>query len=480
MSDKVLVSDSNLKAIADAIRGKNGRTDKYTPGEMATAISNITTGGGGDTTKEDGLVTGELTTYENDRVTSVKNNLFFSDTNITSVSFPAATKIGIRAFQDCTNINSVNINSATIIKNSAFENCTNIKSIDIPNVTRIGGSAFYECTALASVNMPNARIINSFAFARCTSLTSVTMPSVTALSDSAFGACTALKSIIIGSDASTKVCSVSVGTFELLPDDYTITVPHQLWDEYLANSSYAPYRSHLLASEHDLAKITVNAASAVNIYGDTVSGVTATVTYNETNNCPANQQGVTWSVSGNATIDSTGTVTLTDAAGAGDTITVTATSTYDTAITATATIAVINVAPSASITALTPDGAWIDSGDTVDGHTVYKSDAGSYNIDSGESKAQITVNGYTNLTICCKQSSEIDYNYVEIGPLDGTVSRESSSNILSLQGTKEGTWKSVSLNLDGGTHTVEVLYSKDSSNSVGDDRGYFYAVGSFS
>lgn len=43
---KVLVSDSNLQAIANAIRSKNGTQNTYTPSTMATAISNIPSGGG--------------------------------------------------------------------------------------------------------------------------------------------------------------------------------------------------------------------------------------------------------------------------------------------------------------------------------------------------------------------------------------------------------------------------------------------------
>ena len=41
---QVLVSESNLTGIANAIRAKNGSSDTYTPAEMATAIGNIPTG----------------------------------------------------------------------------------------------------------------------------------------------------------------------------------------------------------------------------------------------------------------------------------------------------------------------------------------------------------------------------------------------------------------------------------------------------
>ena len=40
-----LYNDTSVKAIADAIRAKNGTTNTYNIGEMATAITNIPTGG---------------------------------------------------------------------------------------------------------------------------------------------------------------------------------------------------------------------------------------------------------------------------------------------------------------------------------------------------------------------------------------------------------------------------------------------------
>lgn len=44
----VLVNESSLTAIGNAIREKNGETTLYKPAEMATAIQALTTGGGGE------------------------------------------------------------------------------------------------------------------------------------------------------------------------------------------------------------------------------------------------------------------------------------------------------------------------------------------------------------------------------------------------------------------------------------------------
>ena len=42
---KVLVNETSLTAIGNAIRNKNGKSDKYKPSEMAAAIGAIVTGG---------------------------------------------------------------------------------------------------------------------------------------------------------------------------------------------------------------------------------------------------------------------------------------------------------------------------------------------------------------------------------------------------------------------------------------------------
>lgn len=42
---KVAITETYLTNIANAIRGKNGSSDTYTPAEMATAITNIPSGG---------------------------------------------------------------------------------------------------------------------------------------------------------------------------------------------------------------------------------------------------------------------------------------------------------------------------------------------------------------------------------------------------------------------------------------------------
>ena len=123
-------------------------------------------------------------------------------------------------------------------------------------------------------------------------------------------------------------------------------------------------------------------------------------------------------------------------------------------------------------------GQWVDSGTKIDGHTVYKSDAGSYHRDNGTSTCTVTVSCYSKVTVYARSYAESNYDYLEVGPLDGTVTRNSSSNVLTTQGKQSSTtYLSHTFTIeDKGQHTFQILYSKDSSSNTHDDRGYFYIV----
>lgn len=83
---KVLVTETYLEDIADAIRAKNGLSDTYMPSEMATAISNISSGGtartSADLTVSGATVTAPAGTYASAASKSVASG---------SASTPATT-----------------------------------------------------------------------------------------------------------------------------------------------------------------------------------------------------------------------------------------------------------------------------------------------------------------------------------------------------------------------------------------------------
>lgn len=137
-----------LTAIADAIREKTGKKEALTLDEMVREITEISTG---DTSIEDGLITGALTEYSNDRVTSVGVYAFTFNGKIKSVKFPLATNIEL----------------------GAFYACRNLTKVDLPIVTQAGDYAFFQCSSLTNIDLPALEIFNTYAFSDCLKLKTV-------------------------------------------------------------------------------------------------------------------------------------------------------------------------------------------------------------------------------------------------------------------------------------------------------------------
>lgn len=82
---KILTDQANYTNIANAIRSKNGKTDKYTPAQMPDAIKAITTGSTGiDESVLAGLIDGSLKSLRvPDAVTSIRDQAFAGMSGLT-------------------------------------------------------------------------------------------------------------------------------------------------------------------------------------------------------------------------------------------------------------------------------------------------------------------------------------------------------------------------------------------------------------
>lgn len=151
----VIINDVNLTNIANAIRGKNGSSDTYKPSEMADAITNLPSGGGGDIEVEPmvlsgdqsygcaGKVSGAYINRFGNTISTDENGLLhtkymFNKSNVKRIPF----KINIRQnynpsmrdmFSECEEleyvpdieINASNYHDIQYI----FNNCKNIKTL---------------------------------------------------------------------------------------------------------------------------------------------------------------------------------------------------------------------------------------------------------------------------------------------------------------------------------------------------------------
>jgi hypothetical protein len=303
----------------------------------------------------------------------------------------------------------------------------------------------------------------------CGNIEEIDLPNLTSVGDGFLQSCNKLKRVFLRSKTMCEATAELSYTIAA-----TIYVPEALISNYKAATNWSRLAPNFETLESiKLTKLTIEGGVVINKHYTTAGALS--LTYNNGITLPE-ERGVTWSIAGNATISQDGVVTLTDSANAGDVLSVTVTSTYNSSISATYTISVVDKVISMSIDL--NNGQWVDTGTTIDGNKVYKSDSGSYNINNGESTCTITVSNCSYVAVYLRSYGESSYDYAEVGPLDGTVLRASSSNVLSTKDKSSDTvYSSYIFNTsDTNTHTFQILYSKDSSGDTADDRGYFYYI----
>ena len=229
-STPVVVLDSTLTDIADAIRGKNGSSDTYKPSEMPAAIVAIPSGGGDGIPREvdaNGVYrlptqsfTFSLPANATDIGAYALSYSFYGCTSLTSVNLSSLTTISSSnalssAFNGCASLTSVNLSSLTTVSSNsalseAFRGCTSLTSVNLSSLATVSGTyalsaVFHGCTSLASVNLSSLTTVSGNSafgntFNGCTSLTSVNLSSLTTVSSnnalsSAFINCTSLTSL---------------------------------------------------------------------------------------------------------------------------------------------------------------------------------------------------------------------------------------------------------------------------------------------
>ena len=90
---------------------------------------------------------------------------------------------------------------------------------------------------------------------------------------------------------------------------------------------------------------------------------------------------------------------------------------------------------------------------------------------NGSTRLRCTFSGVTSITFNCVYNGESYWDYLTVGNLDSTCTRDSYGT--TLEGTS-GTAKDITFSCDSGTHYVEFCYSKDSSVDTSPDCAVVY------
>lgn len=271
---KKLYEESNISAIASAIRSKNGLSDTYTVSDMASAILSIETdpvleslnvsvngsyapGAGVDgfsqvvvsvpgsagiliskTISENGTYDA-LDDYADgfsQVVVSVPTGGSSYDERMDaraegrgySVTLQSASIIVGAVFAYDTAIESIRAEQCLRITQSAFRYCTNLKRIEAPHCSIIESYAFLSCTHLETISFPECTYIDNNAF-QSAGISSVRFPACTSVGMSPFISCRSI-SVIVHSEIFPLISSLTE-TFYLISTNtlksiYAETVTH--------------------------------------------------------------------------------------------------------------------------------------------------------------------------------------------------------------------------------------------------------------
>lgn len=118
---------------------------------------------------------------------------------------------------------------------------------------------------------------------------------------------------------------------------------------------------------------------------------------------------------------------------------------------------------------------WVS--DTEDDDYRYFKSNSNVGVGSSYSQCKVTWSNLTSITFKYMSSSEIDYDYLCVGNLDGdkftSQPSDGGSNVyLSTKGKTSGTYYEFTIECDKGEHHIWFCYRKDNGGNNGEDRGF--------
>ena len=148
-----LTTDTDLTAVANAIRTKGGTSAQLTfPQGFVDAIAAIQTGGGGDVDFFDYTWPSGSVSTQNTRIYLYA---LYYRSGVTAISAPNATNVGEYAFSECSALTSANLPSATSIPNSLFRGCRSLTDVTAPLATSLSANGFMACASLRTLALPS-------------------------------------------------------------------------------------------------------------------------------------------------------------------------------------------------------------------------------------------------------------------------------------------------------------------------------------
>lgn len=239
---------------------ENGTTTLATAGKYCdrNIVVNVDVAGDGSEDLVADLVQGTISgAYVSDKVTSVKEYVFFRCANLTSVSLPNCASVYTSAFRECTALESVNLPNCEsfdkgISSGYVFDGASNLKTINVPNLTTIAiaSRAFNNCKVLEEFNAPNLTYLtdSSSMFANCQKLVKVNLPKLGGITIGArtFYTCSRLEKLILGGNELNPLENVNAFTGTPIANGTGyVYVPDNLVEDYKEETNWATFANQI-------------------------------------------------------------------------------------------------------------------------------------------------------------------------------------------------------------------------------------------
>ena len=271
---KKLYEETDVQAIADAIRAKTGKTDKMKIAEMSGEIEGINRYSSKAIADaiEQRFISNGWTKAENVPDNFTKYNAWEyaskkqyirvetipNDNSLEKVGNVIAEKlrddkttIPQYAYCETANLALTSLpEGLTSIGGSAFSNCSNLALTSLPEgLTSIGGSAFSNCSNLALTSLPEGLTsIGGSAFYRCFNITHMRCPATLISIGVAAFSSAPLKALILPGGTLVSLANANAISGINSVNGY-IYVPKSLIDDYKVATNWATFADRFRALE---------------------------------------------------------------------------------------------------------------------------------------------------------------------------------------------------------------------------------------
>lgn len=123
-------------------------TQETTIDDILIAIQNKKEGSGA--TEIDSIITRTITSFTNDRITSIGASAL-RNSKITSINCPNVTTLEANALDTCTSLVDVQLQNVTTLKNYAMQKCTAVVRLDFQQKISCQGAVWNGCSLLATL-----------------------------------------------------------------------------------------------------------------------------------------------------------------------------------------------------------------------------------------------------------------------------------------------------------------------------------------